>query len=182
MSHCECSRSTTRWKSRNLLQCITISANYGRLHNQGFAFSGCTLLIRACHVRGNRNSSIIISSSVNLPWRLPPQFVIFVCTLPWEPSYPASTMLPRWLPHIGFLRVQPVCCPTLLPGIFATWRPSGLQESEGDEEVLHSWTYLPRPKTFWIEQAPDPRLPSTNDRRTTSSRPSFLMGLARKMA
>lgn len=64
---------------------------------------------------------MITSSSVRLLWRLLPQLVIFVCTLPCPPSYPASPCS-RVSCHTGFPRVQPVFCPTLLPGIFAICR------------------------------------------------------------
>lgn len=110
-----------RYESRNRLQYIAILANCGRLHNHGLCFSGCMLPIRTRHVRGNRTSSIITSSSVRLLWRLRPQLVIFVCTLPCERSCPVSPCC-RFSCQTGFPRVQPVFCPTLLPGISATCR------------------------------------------------------------
>ena len=80
-----------------------------------------------------RQASLASSASTR-HFRLHPVLRVFVSRV---------AVLPRWLPHTGLPRVQPVSCPTLLPGIFATWRPSALQESEGEEQVLPSWTYMP---------------------------------------
>lgn len=60
--------------------------------------------------------------------------------------------------------------------------PAGLyvlqqQEEEGEERVLPGRNHTPAaiPMTVWIEQAPDPRLPSTNRRWTTPTTPRSLL-------
>lgn len=99
--------------------------------------------------------------------------------MPCEASYPASPCS-RVSCHTGFPRVQPVFCPALLPGIFATCR-SARTAAAGRRERSKSClvgSICPLPMTLWIEQAPDPRLPSTNRMWTTPWAPQFGLGQA----